>query len=147
MPSYTTRQYDPAEVDIIIDKTSVSGYADGTFVKVERNADQVTLSVGADGESTAALSQNRSGRITLTLQQSSPVNDILDALAEALEARTGGFVPIMVKDNNGTTLASMKKGWVVKRASAGFAKDAETREWILESGNLALKVGGQNEVG
>lgn len=147
MPSNITRGYDPGQVDVNVNGSDVSGYADGTFVKVSRNADQVTLQVGADGESTAALSQNRSGRITMTLQQSSPLNDVFSALSDALEARTGGFVPVIVKDNNGTTLASAKKAWIVKRPETGFAKEPETREWIFETGNLVLTVGGENEVG
>lgn len=144
---YTTRSYDPGQVDLNVNGVDVSGYADGTFVKVERNVDQATLQVGADGESTLALSQNRSGRFTFTLQQSSPLNDIFSALAEALEARTGGFVPILMKDNNGTTIAAAKKGWTVKRPSTGFGKEPENREWIFETGNLDLTVGGSNEVG
>lgn len=142
-----TRQYDPGSVDVNVDGSDVSGYADDTFVEIERNADQATLQMGADGESTVALSQNRSGKITITLQQSSPLNDKFEALSQALENRTGGFVPVLVKDNNGTTLASMKKGWVVKRPKTGFKKEADNRVWIFESGNLDLRVGGENEVG
>ena len=142
---YTTRSYDPGQVDFNVGGRDVSGYADGTFIDVQRNVDQATLIVGSDGESTVALSQNRSGRFICTLQQSSPLNDYFSSLAEALENRSGGFVPITVKDNNGTTLASGKKCWVVKRAKTTFAKDPENREWIFETGNLALTVGGEVE--
>jgi hypothetical protein len=147
MPAYKTRTYDPAQINLIVGQNVVSGFADGTFVKVERNVDQAALQVGADGESTLALSQNRSGRFTFTLQQSSPLNDVFSALSDALENRSGGFQPVMVKDNNGTTLAHAEKAWCVKRASTGFGKDPETREWIFETGNLDLTVGGSNEIG
>ena len=143
---YQTRTYDPGQVDLNVGGRDITGYADGTFIDVERNVDQTTLVVGADGESTVALSQNRSGKFTITLQQSSPSNDYLNSLCNALEARSGGFVPVLVKDNNGTTLAAAKKAWVVKRAKASFGKDVENREWILESGNLALDIGGSAEV-
>lgn len=145
--NYITRTYDPGQVDINADGVDVSGYAKGQFVKVQRNADQAALSVGADGESTVSLSQNRSGRVIVTLQQTSPLNDIFDAHAEALEARTGGFFPLMVKDGNGTFLANTKKAWIVKRPDSEFADEAGNREWIFESGNMFIKVGGNNEIG
>lgn len=146
MANYTTRSYDPGQVDFNVGGRDVSGYADGTFLDVEKNVDQATLVVGSDGDNTLALSQNRSGKITCTLQQSSPLNDYFSGLADALENRTGGVVPLIVKDNNGTTLASAKQAWIVKRSKTTFAKDPENREWVFETGNLVLTVGGEVEL-
>lgn len=136
------RTYDPAQVVINVDGRDISGYADGTFVNIARNADQFTLAVGADGESTRAKSNNRSGRITFTLQQSSPSNDILDEIATQDELDNTGAVPVRVEDASGTTVAQAEKMWVVKKPDSSFAKEAENREWILETGNLDYTVGG-----
>lgn len=142
--AFETRQYDPAQVIVNVGGRDISGFADGTFVRCARNADAFTLAVGADGESTRAKSNNRSGRITITLQQSSPSNDYLNSLAEADEKTNSGAVPAMVKDALGTTKANAKKAWVVKRPDGENAKEVQNREWVLETGNLEYDVGGNN---
>ena len=43
-----TRSYDPAQVIINVGGRDVVGFADGTFVKVERNVDAFSLVVGAE---------------------------------------------------------------------------------------------------
>lgn len=136
------RTYDPAQVIVNVDGRDISGYADGTFVNVARNADAFTLTVGADGESTRAKSNNKSGRFTFTLQQSSPSNDILDEIATSDELNNTGAVAVLVSDKSGTTIAQAQVAWVVKKPDSGFAKETENREWILETGNLEYTVGG-----
>jgi len=74
------KTYDPAQVTIIFAGIPISGFAEGTFVSVERNEDSWALQVGADGEATRAKSNNKSGRVTLTLIQSSFSNDALSAV-------------------------------------------------------------------
>ena len=137
-----TRTYDPALVIINVDGRDISGFADGTFVGMERNNDAFTLTVGADGENTRAKSNDRSGRFTFTLQQSSPSNDILSEIASQDERANGGVVPVRVADKSGTTLGQAEKAWVVKKPATTFAKETENREWILETGELLLDVGG-----
>lgn len=136
------KTYDPGQVVVNVGGRDITGFADGTFVKVERNADAFSLTIGADGEATRVKSRNRSGRFTFTLQQSSPSNDILTAVANKDEVTNTGVVPVMVKDANGTTLASAAKAWSVKKASAEFGKDASSREWIFETHQLDLTIGG-----
>lgn len=140
----STRQYDPSQIIINVNGSDISGFADGTFVHVERNVDAFSLVVGADGEVTRVKSQNKSGRITLTLQQSSPANDILSALADADELTNGGVVKTLVKDSQGTTIAQASKSWIVKKAATEFGKESGNREWMIETGVLTYTVGGEN---
>ena len=58
----------------------MSGFADGTFLTVDRDDDQWAKVTGADGTSTRIKSNNRSGNMTLTLKQSSPSNDVLSRI-------------------------------------------------------------------
>jgi hypothetical protein len=138
----STRSYDPAQVILNVNGVDASGFADGTFIKVERNVDAFSLVVGADGEATRVKSHNRSGRFTFTLQQSSPFNDYLSSLASADETSSTGVAPILVKENGGKTLAQASKAWVVKKSAVEFGKESGTREWIMETGDMALDVGG-----
>lgn len=140
------RGYDPAQVIVTVDGNTITGFADGTFVNAERNNDAFTLTVGADGEATRSKSNDLSGRITITLQQSSPSNDILSAIATADEQSGQGVVAVQVADKSGSTLAAAEKAWVVKKATSGFAKETENREWILETNELEYEVGGNADL-
>ena len=61
------KTYDPKQISVIVGGAIISGFADGEFVTTERNEDAFTLNVGADGEGGRVKSNNKSGRITLTL--------------------------------------------------------------------------------
>jgi hypothetical protein len=136
------KTYDPKQVSVIIGTRAAQGFADGSFVSVDRNEDAFTLLVGADGEGCRAKSNNKSGRVTLTLMSSSEFNDYLSELALADELTGGGVVPLMIKDNSGSSLYSSATAWVVKHPTADFAKEAGTREWVLETDELIMFAGG-----
>lgn len=145
MSSGLTREYDPGQINANLGGRDLSGFAKGTFIEVDRAVDVVTEDVGADGEVTIVISQNRSGTIKITLQQASPLNDYLSSLATALENRnmTLAIQPFLLKDSNGTTVVSAKQCWVRKKAKADFAVEAENREWIIATGYLNYDVGGE----
>jgi hypothetical protein len=135
-------QYDPKQVAIIIGGKVMSGFADGTFVTIKRAEKAFNLKIGVDGEGTRSKSNNKSGMIEIVLMQSSASNDDLSALTAADELSNLGAVPCLVNDKSGRTLASCLTGWVQKYPDAGFAKEVETRTWIIETDNLALFIGG-----
>ena len=136
------KTYDPSQVAIIVGGFQVTGFADGSFLTVERNADNFALYIGTDGEGTRAKSNNKSGRMTFTLAQSSDANAFLSALVTADELSNSGIVPVLVKDNSGTSLFSAETAWIVKHPAAEFGREIGTREWILETDSLAVFTGG-----
>jgi hypothetical protein len=134
--------YNPRDVIITFGPWIITGYAEGSFVTVERQEDTWSLKVGADGDSTRVKNNNRSGHVKLTLTQVSPANDYLAASAVADELNGSGVQPVLVKDRNGTTLCAAGKCWVKKPASVQFGKDASDREWTLETNDLVIFPGG-----
>ena len=136
------KDYDPNEVSLIIGSHIAGGFADGTFLTVARNNDLFTLAVGASGEAARSKSNDRSGRFTLTLMQSSETNDILNGFAAADERGNAGKFPVLVKDNNGNAIYEATEAWVVKKPDSGYAKEIENREWIIETGELIHETGG-----
>src|SRR3954471_4025451 len=84
----------------------LGGFADGTGIQVTQNEDSFKLTVGADGEAVRAKSNNRSGRVKISLLQGSAANDLLSAL-HALDVNTSngdGIGTLIIKDNSGRTL-------------------------------------------
>lgn len=132
------KTYDFKQVAVIVGGRIVTGFAEGTGVTVERNEDAWTLQVGAEGEATRSKSNNRSGRVTLTLQQASESNAILDAFRQADELSNNGLQPMLIKDNSGNSLYTAEQCWVVKAPSAAFGAESDSREWILETDALVI---------
>ena len=139
------KTYDPKQISVIVGGAIMSGYADGEFVTSERNEDAYSMAAGADGEVSRVKSNNKSGRITITLQQTSDSNTILTAFAAADELSNSGVVPVIIKDLKGVTLVSAARAWIVKYPATPFGKDVQNRAWVLETDELIEIIGGNTE--
>ena len=138
------KTYDPKNVSLILGGQIIQGYTDGTFINVERNEDMFSMKVGVDGIGTRAKTNNKSGKITITLHQSSPSNDYLSTLALADENANAGAVPMLMRDNNGTSLCTSLTMWVKKMANAEYGKEVGNRVWVLESDEIIMFNGGNS---
>jgi len=135
-------QYDPKQFSCIVGGKIMSGFGDGTYIKIMRNEQAFNLKVGVDGEGTRAKNNNQSGKVEITLMQSSQSNDDLSSFALADQLSNTGAVPVLIKDGSGRTVCSAVTGWVQKFTDAEFAKETTTRTWTIESDNLQMFVGG-----
>lgn len=139
------KDINPDKVSISFGTYSIDGIADGTFISVERNADSFNLSVGADGEGARVKTNNRSGRVRVTLMQTSASNDILSGLMNADELSGSSQLPLLIKDNspNGRTIISAEKAWIVRPTVVEYSNEATTGEWIFETDVLVMvNIGG-----
>jgi hypothetical protein len=136
--------YQPDQVALIAVGVPITGYAPGTFITAERNEDSFALSVGADGDACRTRTNNLSGRITFTLLQSSASNILLSAIANTDERSPAGdgILPSTVKDNSGTTLLTAENSWIVKPANVEYSNETTNREWVVETNELNMLVGG-----
>ena len=141
MPVFT---YDPNEAVLSVGGVPLSGFTDGSFIKVSRDEDAYTKAVGADGQVSRAKSANRSGSITITLKQTSVSNDVLSGFAQADEVGNAGLVPVLIKDLLGTTLVSSAGTWIKKMADVDMGKELSDREWVLDCESINLVVGGNS---
>lgn len=137
-----TRTYDSCEVIVSVGGQPLTGFAQSSKVTVERDEDAFTKYIGVDGEVSRSKNCNKAGTVTITLAQTSPSNDLLSELALNDEAANSGVVPILIRDLNGTTLATAPDAWVRKLPSAEFGKEIGEREWVFDCGRLNLFVGG-----
>jgi len=136
------KTYDPKQFSNILGGKVISGYADGTFIKISRNEQAFNLKVGVDGEGTRAKSNNRSGKIEFTLMQSSSSNDDLSAIAALDDNANLGAVPYSGRDGSGRTVASALTAWIQKIPDTEFAKEVATRTWVIETDDLSMFIGG-----
>lgn len=136
--------YDPKLFSIICGAKIISGFADGTFIKLERNQQAFQLKMGTDGEGTRAKSNDNSGKVTITLMQSSASNDDLSSFAQADALANAGVFPMFIKDGSGSTIAASVTAWIQKLPDSEFSNEAQSRVWVIETDNLELFVGGNN---
>lgn len=139
MKMYT---YLPDEIICIFGGQILSGYADGTFIKVSRDNPMWTMKPGADGVVTRVRTNDKTGTIEVTLTQGSASNDYLSGLAKADELTGAGALPVLCRDGAGSTVASALFAWLEKPADAEFSKDAGQRAWTIKTNELDLFVGG-----
>lgn len=130
--------YNPNNILIDFDGGDLTqGIAKGVFVKVSRNSDMMTESVGSGGEVTVVESNDNTGTVVITLKQTSAANDIMSAKAAL---RTKG--PLLLKDLGGRTLVHSEKAWIKKFADIEFGNEDSVREWTLTCADLEEFVGG-----
>ena len=136
--------YSPKKVSISVAGVNITGFAEDTFVLVDRAVEAFTKQVGADGEVARTASADRTGTITITLLQTSSSNDILAALQQTDEKTLNGKFPVMVKDNNGTSVAAASTAWIDKMAPVEYGAETGEREWVIQCADLEHFAGGNS---
>lgn len=138
MAGTNVRSYSPDKILFIVSGIPIVGYGPDTFLSVEPLADLSAIQVGADGEVARSISTNKCCRITATLQQTSPSNDVLSGIME-LDAMTGGnLFPVTVQDLLGRTVFMAPQAWVSTRPNLTFGAEADVREWQILTGAPAV---------
>lgn len=141
------RTYDPKQCLVTIGGVPMGGFADGTFVSIERTSDTFTKVSGADGIVSRSKTNDKSGTLTLTLAQTSPSNDVLTGYAKLDELSNAGIIPVTVKDISGRSTYASGFGWVKKPPTGEFGKEISDREWSLDMADLEIYTGGNADIG
>lgn len=143
MPERQLYTHNPNQFTFSLGSHILGGFADGSMVQVEMNADQVTLKVGTKGTGARSISQDNSAKITVTLWPGSPSNEYLTQLADKDRKTSDGAEVFQMTDLNGATYAHSEAVWVVKKPGMDLQKEATTRVWVLETHDLEYFVGGE----
>ncbi len=141
----TTKVYDADSVKLSAFGFAInSGFADGEFIKIERDAEDFTLVYGTDGETTRSKTNKRGAKITIMLMQTSDSNILLSGVSELdrLGSNGAGMGSLLIEDLNGTSLHKADKVWIEKRPDVSYDREAKSREWVLRTGDLEDIVGG-----
>jgi hypothetical protein len=140
------KTYDPKKVILTVGGVPIGGYADGTFIGLERTNDAYSVHSGADGEVARAKSNDRTAQLTITLAQTSDSNAVLSGIAQLDERANAGVVPVILKEIGGLTTVFSGTCWVRKQANIEYAKEITNREWILDMAESEVLVGGNTGI-
>jgi len=134
------KNYDPSRVSVSWGPINITGFAEGTFVEAERDEDGFTKYVGSQGEVCRTRNLNKSGKVTVTLMATSPINDLIDLYASVDEdLGLGGVWPLRINDFNGYLRVSATEAWVMKKPKAERAKEAGTVVWVFDCAAIRIE--------
>lgn len=104
----------------------------------ERNEDEITMAIAADGTGLPQENPNISGIITLEIQEPSPTNGVFWGLQ-----KEGAYITISAVDSNDTSFnCSMASGRVKKPPVLNKGLEVSMVEWVFEAVYLDLESGG-----
>lgn len=137
--------YDADQVSITIAGVPIiAGFADGEFLRIERETEAFSDVVGTDGEVTRSKSNDDRATITVILMQTADSNDLLAALHRN-DKRTPGGAGVgrtLIEDLNGRALYEARKSWIMTSPDASFDREATSREWAIRVEKLEDFTGG-----
>jgi hypothetical protein len=138
------RTYGSGQVLVLVGGVPLTGLGEDTFVEIAPMTDRVTSAVGADGEIARSISSDRRHTVTITLQQTSPSNDILSGFAQVDELTGSAVLPVLVQDLTGRTMFAASQGWISGMPTVSFGNEVGTREWVLTTGKPTIFTVGGN---
>lgn len=142
MPDLTVRSYSPSQIVATFGTVVVTGYAEGTFIKIARNGAAFEKHRGSDGSIDRINKNAFDYTVTLTLKQTSPLNAIFAGLLLADQISNAGILPLTIKDLGGATLFTAAQAWIAKDPDQEFSDSLTNREWTFETGVAANLIGG-----
>jgi hypothetical protein len=139
------RVYSSSQVTISIAGVPITGgFADGEFLRIERETEAFSDVVGTDGEVTRNATKDDRATATILLMQSAESNATLSALHNNDKNTEGGagVGRFLVEDLNGTTIHEGAQCWVMAEPDDSYDREATAREWQVRVANLISTRGG-----
>ena len=141
-PNVTVKTFDPKMVVITFGAIPISGYAEGTFVSVNRSGDAFAKRKGAGGDVERINKNQGDFEVTVTLLQTTPTNKELSAVLAADQVTNAGVFPLTIKDLLGETLFFAPQAWIRKDPEWEDGDDLNSRAWTFDTGIGSNFVGG-----
>ncbi len=141
----STSTYDPKLYSCVIAALPITdGYADGEFMKLERDTDNFTDMAGTGGDVARAKQHDKRATFTLTLLQTASANAVLSTLAVLDENTDGGagIGPFLLKDRGGLTLHAGAECWIARMPDVQLDKNVTARVWKVRIASLTSFEGG-----
>jgi|JFJP01.1.fsa_nt_gi hypothetical protein len=134
--------YDPTQVGVIVGTSPINGFAEDSMITIEMEDPQYVVATDISGSPTRFKTNKALAKVTIRLTQTSPSNDLLSSYVELDRISNAGVFPLMIKDNNGTSLFTSTAAFVEQVPSVEFANENKNREWVIKATNVAKFIGG-----
>lgn len=137
-----TRTYRPEDVNLSLGTYRITGF---TEVRVAQNAKTFRHESGLRGKTTRVKTRDRSGSITISMQQTSPDNDLLSQIVSQDEVNQTGRFELTLTDTSGQSSLIFQYGYFEGYPDMGFSQEGQTREWVFNYQDVVeYSVGGNS---
>jgi hypothetical protein len=144
----TLASYSPSDVTITVAGLySVTGFADGTFVRISKDTQQITTVRAMDGSMSRIKSPDTGWKVEITLAQSSSANDIFSVFWNVDKVTGLGKFPLFIKDGSGSTMFMAATAWIEQLPDVSFSNQMETRTWKFCATDVLVNIGGNDDNG
>lgn len=124
--------YVPEKVSVILGDDEAYGWADGSMITVEKEAEEFNVKTGTKGETTRTRIHNNNYRITMRFQQTSPfINTLENYVTVDSVFQIPTAVPLTIKDPSSYDGFFSGVAWVQALPTRDWGDDAGTREYVF----------------
>jgi hypothetical protein len=131
--------YSPKDVNASFQGVAITGFAEDSMIRIKRNEDVLTETVGARGELSLTKNANKTGEIEIELMMTSTTNLKFAALLAITEA--GGPIlvgQLIIQEPSGSNLTLANNAYLKKVPDIELAKDQTSRVWTFGCENLLV---------
>lgn len=138
------KNYSPDAISLSLNGIPISGFADGEFIRIEKESDAFADVVGTDGEVSRSRTNDDRATVTVMLMQTSDSNVLLSALHNLDKETPGGagVGVLLIRDAQGNSLYTASECWISKEPDVSFDREPTSREWTLRCADLIAVHGG-----
>jgi len=127
-------------VNLVVGGVIITGVADGSWINIERAEDNFTEYIGTKGEVALAESNNRSGHVNVTLEQTSPSATYLYNLSKRRGRNALVDVSVVDANEEGGIMWGAPEGRVRRPANYEGSKEITNREFSIFVADLDYQV-------
>ena len=138
--------YSPEDVTVTFGSFDISGVVEKQFIVVRREELVYKTRPSADGKVTRSAIGNKLYEVRLYLQSTSESNLLLNMIRDIDRSTHMGKLPLLIKDNLGSTVFFSGSSWIEGEPTVGFGVEVTEREWIFRCAESTMVVGGNYEV-
>lgn len=112
-------------------------------ITFEQREDQGSLTIGAGGEGMHSLHADRSGRASIRLLKTSPLNNILQQMfnLQRSSAANWGQNTIALADTNRGDIVTCVSAAFLRQTGLTYAKDGNMNEWAFQAAQMTILLG------
>jgi len=140
--------YSPSDISITFAGVPIEGFSSDNVVRINRIDPIYTSKRAMDGSVSVTKQKYSKWQVSIFLAQSSESNDLLNGVQKLLfssDIKELQYLPLIIKDNSGTTMFFAKDVWIEQLPELEFGQSLATREWVFMCNDVECIIGGNAE--
>lgn len=147
MPTHLVYTYSPEKNIVLVNGVPMVGFGEDNAIEISPMADMSTSKTGIDGDVSRSTGTDRRAEVVIRLMQTSPSNDVLNAMV-GVDLITGGrLISITVQNLLMRDLFVAPQAWLSRRPVLTYAREAGEREWTFQCLPSLWNFGGASQAG